>query len=665
MPNHDADSEAARPMMPSSQSSASLAQPSSSAGLTTAPASSTENSSLFFEEHFTGYIEFHPPRRFSGALPSLRRVYLKHQEDARSSRHPLRFTVKVLIPDCVHLFGGIRPGSITGTLESSVAFPQSLTDTKPELSVEPKVEPRPVTGSSWPVAQTWRADGGQFKLFVPDPSHAETSQIIYDCPLFGPDDPEAPTTVSSVPQGVPRNASQGRRQLRLLGTKWINQRGNMYSQASTLYFDLIDIASNTVIGRGIMGPSFLGTIKTIYDMTSPGNSWIRSIYLKLVYLTLFVKSLAPHMIPRLLPLEYPAPTQPAATFAARRRSPTETWSVNAAVGPVLSLVRHGQTSGTPILLIADVKATARIFDSPHLENNLVDHFLSQGHRVYVLDFDSAENPLASVSSDTLSLSNTALRIAAVVSRVRELENGAEIALLAHGYSSSASYLGLLQGTIVGVNHFISSGGGLVALPTIANDIKGFLQIPEIVTSIAPHPAPAASDSSDDASTLIGTSYRPSTLWQYLVDCLLRFFPIGGLQERCRSACCHRASAIYGRLWNHDNISEMSHELVPELVQLSLDSSVISLVTQSQNVTKAFGSSEIRKLIENRLRMPIIIIHGKDDKVFSSLSAQRDYDLLTEVNGLNGYSLCIVPSYGHFDLWMGSRSFKDVYPLIRI
>jgi cholesterol oxidase len=63
----------------------------------------------------------------------------------------------------------------------------------------------------------------------------------------------------------------------------------------------------------------------------------------------------------------------------------------------------------------------------------------------------------------------------------------------------------------------------------------------------------------------------------------------------------------------------------------------------------------------RLAIPMLFVHGAENKCWDPVSTQITVDLLGERNGTALYDRQLVPGYGHIDCIFGKDAHRDVYP----
>lgn len=161
--------------------------------------------------------------------------------------------------------------------------------------------------------------------------------------------------------------------------------------------------------------------------------------------------------------------------------------------------------------------------------------------------------------------------------------------------------------------------------------------------------------------------------QLLVSHVLRAVQLWDEKELCKNATCHRVTFTLGRLWNHRNMDQVTHRNIDEVV---VDSVTDINVHQLDFMARMGRDGQVKTdgpLFENlatrdriaRLKgIPIMLLAGAGNKIFSLDSVNKSYSVLCDTFGPHLYKLNILPGYGHHDCWIGCKAWRDIYPLVR-
>ncbi|HEY5058395.1 MAG TPA: alpha/beta fold hydrolase [Gaiellaceae bacterium] len=287
--------------------------------------------------------------------------------------------------------------------------------------------------------------------------------------------------------------------------------------------------------------------------------------------------------------------------------------------------------GEPVVLAHGLGTSSETFMLDTVETSLAEYLASNGHDVWLLDWrgsSALDGALREHTLDDVAQHDWPAAIAAI----RAATGAPGVHVVAEGAGSLALHAALLNG-LTGVASVVSLG---VA--------------PEIV-------APNADKLGRGLRDVDGDLMREDKRGR-VADKLLRFQRIEA-EERCESAVCRRATYVYGLLYEHDQLSDTTHETIHELVGLPNKAAMDHLRTIAERGSLGVAEGELE-----RLALPITYVHGAESAVFRPEGTERFVELLRgRFNGAGLHSATIVPDYGHLDLLIGKNAVADVYPAI--
>ncbi|KAL0580463.1 hypothetical protein V5O48_001533 [Marasmius crinis-equi] len=201
-------------------------------------------------------------------------------------------------------------------------------------------------------------------------------------------------------------------------------------------------------------------------------------------------------------------------------------------------------AGLPILMVPGASVDHQIYALPTIEVNCVDYFTALGHTVYVLTPRFGIAPTARLS---FTPADAAQDVFAAMEFVRKEEGCKKFYAIVHCQGVVATSVGMLNGSIPAnwmagmtiTQVFIRHKFGAVNQVT-----GGTTLLPKLYRAIAGPWYPIVTPD--------------KSLDQAILDQGLRFYPVGGKEELCNSAVCHRISLVYGRLWRHTNLNRETH-----------------------------------------------------------------------------------------------------------
>ncbi|RPI22681.1 MAG: hypothetical protein EHM57_04980 [Actinobacteria bacterium] len=149
----------------------------------------------------------------------------------------------------------------------------------------------------------------------------------------------------------------------------------------------------------------------------------------------------------------------------------------------------------------------------------------------------------------------------------------------------------------------------------------------------------------------------------LFELLLRAQPVGA-EERCDSVTCHRATFMYGVLWEHDQLNKGTHDTLHEWLGIANIEVLqhLALMARERHVVTAEGDAGDLDHLD-RLALPITFVHGAENVVFVPEATQRTIERLRAANPGVPYARHVIAGYGHLDPIVGAFAARDVYPLI--
>lgn len=134
----------------------------------------------------------------------------------------------------------------------------------------------------------------------------------------------------------------------------------------------------------------------------------------------------------------------------------------------------------------------------------------------------------------------------------------------------------------------------------------------------------------------------------LLDEALRVYPVGH-EQGCGNALCHRATFLYGLLYEHAQLGEHLHANLQELFgvhDVELFSQLAAMVRAGHVVNAQGENVYLPKL--DAMNLPIGFIHGAENQCYLPVSTETTFNLLVERFGAANYERHVIPGYGHLD-----------------
>ncbi len=417
-----------------------------------------------------------------------------------------------------------------------------------------------------------------------------------------------------------------------------------------------------VLAKGIMHIQPADFLAQINTMTPTGSGLIRKTISAASFLTYFTrKSLSLFLAP-LTPLQYP--TQTFSGFV-NTTAPTRSVDIVASDG-VCSRMHIWEPTHIPgddpanirnVFMIPGASVDHQIFALPTIPYNAVNYLTRAGYRVFITVHRISQ---LMVAGSLYTTYDARLDLRACLEHIRFAHGPAPIYTIAHCMGSVAFSCGLLDGTIP--SSWIL---GITCSQVFMNPVWG----PANMAKVMAGPIPFDKLYNLAAGSWFSCSTSPDdTLVQRALNQLLRLYP-QSRREMCNNAACHRASLVFGRCWNHNNLNEATHRQIDRffggvnmrqlalLMRMGYDGNVMANGPEFERLTTPENIQRLKGI-------PIMLFVGRDNAVLSPEATERTYETLCETFEDGEYKRKVVPGYGHLDGWMGRNAWKDVYPFVR-
>ncbi len=138
-------------------------------------------------------------------------------------------------------------------------------------------------------------------------------------------------------------------------------------------------------------------------------------------------------------------------------------------------------------------------------------------------------------------------------------------------------------------------------------------------------------------------------------------------RRMHVANCNRSAAVFGRLFNHANVSTAMLDSLGDLLghtnlttfEQTLQYAFLERLTD-RNATNAYVTTEN---VRSHFTFPVRFLHGTANAVFSDRTSERSCRLLNEVHGAGVADFERLDGFGHLDPLIGRQAHRKVFPRI--
>jgi cholesterol oxidase len=312
------------------------------------------------------------------------------------------------------------------------------------------------------------------------------------------------------------------------------------------------------------------------------------------------------------------------------------------------LCLHHTSGGTrgPVVITPGTAMTALSFCLDTVPVNLVEFLVARGFDVWLLDWRTS--PILEAHTRPYTLDDVArCDWPAALDQVHQRTGAAQVSVLAHCLSAPTFLLSLLRGCVraAQIKSMVASQAALHLRFTRPGAFKIAAAVDRLMpaANIA-HQRPADS-TGEVADRFLSISSR-----------LLPHVPFLGLS--CGNSACYRQAATFGELILHARVNDATHALMGDLVPecgLGFLRDVAVWSRQGDVLTV----DDRRHL--DRLRVPIRLISGAENRMFVPESTARSYALLCEANGASLYERKVYDGFGHLDCYVGEAADTVIWP----
>ena len=315
------------------------------------------------------------------------------------------------------------------------------------------------------------------------------------------------------------------------------------------------------------------------------------------------------------------------------------------VGLRLTRFRGGEKG--PLLVSHGLGVSSEIFTTHTITPNLLEYLYGAGYDVWLLDHRaSIDLPASRTSYDADAIAR--LDYPAAVTEIRAATGAESLQAFVHCVGSTTLFMALLAG-LEGIRS------------VVASQVATHHPVPRLTYAKASLRLPSVLERLGVRSMTAGAAADGGTL-DRLYRAVLARQPLEA-EERCDSPVCHRITFIYGLLYEHDRLSEETHEALAELFGVASIRMLrhLALMARRGHLVDADGADAYLPHAE-RLRIPIRFIHGAENACYLPRGTELSLAYVAGHNGAELYSRRVIPGYGHIDCIFGEHAARDVFPL---
>ena len=477
--------------------------------------------------------------------------------------------------------------------------------------------------------QPFTVTNGRFQLFVVDPEHVDTQNMIYQLQLEGVD---------------------GRRVF-FDGFKVLHPGSMLHAwpDSTTLFVTVHegDDATGAVIGRAVLhiAPTDFAKQMTTIKVTGAHDEMER-----LRYEAKFGKFFAGTMFDDYGGVMAPI-TKLHRDAPPRRKRPLSCGAPDihwfeTPDGAHVRLARYKGGDRGPIVMVPGMGANSGLFSTDTVEQNMLEYMFHQGFDCWLFDWRGSPMSVTSTTSwngDTVAVQD----YPAAVAKIRELTGADKIHWVVHCVGSITFFMAALAG--------LEGIGSVAALQVATNPVAPFMtklkigfKLPQLLPAIGVH-------------FLSADSFYEEGRGAKFFDFLLRLYPMPK-GERCSSAVCHRITFLYSLCWDHAQLSGTTHEAMHEIFGIANLEMMkhLSLCAKKGKLVGVDGADIYMPHLD-RLDLPITFLSGADNRVWLPESTDVTLKLLEKNFGDRNYHRVVFNDYGHLDPVIGRVADTECYP----
>jgi cholesterol oxidase len=336
------------------------------------------------------------------------------------------------------------------------------------------------------------------------------------------------------------------------------------------------------------------------------------------------------------------------------------WNTN---GPTddawLRLTRHCRDDADrgPVLLAPGFGMSTAAYVTDTIDKNLTEYLLENGFDVWLFDYRASpdlKSARTRFTIDDVAREDWPTAIAKVFD-----ETGSRVQVFAHCVGSMSFQMAMLWDDNATMRKQVQSAvcSQVTVHPrsTWFNTFKVRIGLGPILEKMSPILAPE----------------EERTLWNVIYDVVLRIAPTPR-GEGCGNAVCQWITAYFGLTHRHWQLDDDTHNDLGRLFGVSgvyplrhignmvaagksLDHHGKDVYVKSDDIDEPGNAPN--------LRIPILFLAGRHNKIFFPETSKRTYEWLRASNPDIYYERKVLPEYAHLDGIIGRDAARDVFPCI--
>jgi cholesterol oxidase len=312
----------------------------------------------------------------------------------------------------------------------------------------------------------------------------------------------------------------------------------------------------------------------------------------------------------------------------------------------LRLIRYEGGRRGPVMLAAGFGMSATSFLISTVETNLVEHLVAKGYDVWLFDYRAGIDLPSARTAFTMDDVATDDWPTAV-KEVLRVTGAPSVQVVGHCFGSATFMMALAAG-LRGVRSGVCMQVTLHPVTSVFNQVKLSLGVGKMLGWVGLRQI---------------EPFRGRTLVHTLLDQVLRAVPLAS-DERCGKATCRWVNAMYGCTHRHEQLNDATHDLMGELFGVG-DLTALDHIRRicQHRACIADDGSDVYLTHPERLRLPLLLVHGDRNSIFHPEGSLRTLRWLQEANDSSLYERVVIPEYAHLDALIGRNAAEDVFPIL--
>lgn len=335
-----------------------------------------------------------------------------------------------------------------------------------------------------------------------------------------------------------------------------------------------------------------------------------------------------------------------------RVSDPEVHFIETADAKKIRLTRYkGGTKG-PVIFSHGLGVSSAIFSIDTIDTNLLEYMHAAGYDCWLLDYRaSTELGYAREQWDADLVAKHDYQPSVDFVCERAGSNTAQ--MIAHCYGGMTFSMAMLKGLRKIRAAALSQISTHAVVPWWPQRLLAFAHAPDLMEAVGVKFL--------DVRARVD---RPS--WERLLDGLIgSAYPFRS-DDRTHNLTSRRISALYGQLYQIQQLNERTFGALPEMFGSANISAFrhLSAIARAGHVVRADGTDDyISDANLRNFAIPTLFLHGALNRCFDPSGTIATIDALSRVNDRNLYERRVIAETGHIDCIFGKNAARDVYPSI--